>query len=120
LWTEYDEYKTIEDVAEAIKVPYEEVKKWSLLSRRLSPKIRDAQRSESTVLTNAHTRELMKYFHSVQDKLADVIIRKKISSHGYHLETLRKSTHRNILIRRLTLSDYLSFCKYFLTIIHRF
>jgi len=87
LWANYDKYKTIADVARAINVNYETARAWTNHSRKLSTQIRE--RVASHALTDEHAKELMKYSHSVQNKLADAIIRNKISSHK---EVLRRFT----------------------------
>jgi len=75
LWANYDKFETLKDVAKAINTPYKTTRHWIDQSRKLTPKIKEY--SASGILTNAHARELVKYPHSVQDRLADVIIRKK-------------------------------------------
>ena len=89
LWA-FDKYETIKDVAKAINIPYGTIKThWIPKSRKLSPKVRG--KVAVTSLTNEHAYQLMKYPHSTQDKLADVIIRKKISSHKDVLRPFLKS-----------------------------
>lgn len=79
LWANYDKYETIKDVAEAINVPYPTViYNWCPSSRRLSPKIKELL--HASTLTERHTQVLLKYPHSIQNRLADVIINRKISS----------------------------------------
>jgi len=81
LWANYDKYETLKDVANAIQVHYATVKAWSEVSTRLSPKIKDVIGQTPNLLTNEHTRQLIRYSHSVQNRLAKIIIRRKISSH---------------------------------------
>lgn len=87
LWANYDKYETIKDVALAINTPQGTVYDWTKQSRKLSEKIKEAV--SSRLLMNEHARQLMKYPHSVQNKLADVIIKRGISSHK---EVLRRFT----------------------------
>jgi len=94
LWAEYDEYETLKDVAEAINTPYSTVKdRWVAKSKKLSEKLKGIVADAS--LTNEHAQYLMRYSHSVQDKLADVIIRKGISSHKDVLRPFLKSYDAN-------------------------
>lgn len=84
LWA-YDKYETIKDVAEAIDISQNTVYIWTRQSRKLSPKVRDAVNRR--LLMNEHAKELVRYSHPVQNKLAEVMIRRKISSHK---EVLRR------------------------------
>jgi len=76
LWANYDKYETIKDVAEAIKLPYGAVKDWTLQSKQISGNIRKLR--EHMLLNDYHLRKLAKYPHTTQEKLAQVIIKKKI------------------------------------------
>jgi len=87
LWANYEKYETVADIAKAINTPYGTVHDWTKQSRKLSKQIRDAV--SRRLLTNEHARQLMKYPHSAQNKLADFIIKRKISSHK---EVLRRFT----------------------------
>lgn len=87
LWANYEKYKTIKDVASAINAHHRSVELWVSKSRKLSQKVKNYVATRT--LTDEHARELMKYPHTIQDKLAEVIIRKKISSHK---EVLRRFT----------------------------
>jgi len=88
LWALDDKYQTLKEVADSIKVPYNTVKQlWVAKARRLSENVKG--RVASTLLTDEHARVLLKYPHSVQDKLANTIIKKGISSHK---EVLRRFT----------------------------
>jgi len=78
LWANYDKYETIKDVANAIHKPCQTVEGWVRQSRKLSPKVREY--GVSHILENEHVHQLVKYPHSIQDRLAAVIIRKKISA----------------------------------------
>lgn len=79
LWANYDKYDTLKDVAKSINKPYGSVSNWIYAARNISSKIKSFMASGN--LTNEHVYQLVKYSHGVQNKLADVIIRKKISSH---------------------------------------
>lgn len=73
LWANYDKYKTIKDVADAINVPYNLVlNHWCQKARRLSEKVK--QYSIYRDLDKVTTVYLLKYSHAVQDKLAKVIV----------------------------------------------
>jgi|GEM_PF-3587789 len=87
LWANFDKYETLADVAREINVNYETARAWTNQSRKLSSQIRE--RVASHALTDEHARELMKYPHSTQEKLADIIIKRGISSHK---EVLRRFT----------------------------
>jgi len=88
LWVNYDKFETLKDVANAIEANYDTVLyHWVRSSKKISPKLRDA--SASKQLTNEHIHQLIKYPHSVQNKLAKIIINRGISSHK---EVLRRFT----------------------------
>lgn len=87
LWANYDKYETLKDVAKALEIPYQTVKNWCNQSNNLSDKVKGTV--ASTLLTNEHAAQLVKYPHSVQNKLADTIIKRGISSHK---EVLRRFT----------------------------
>ena len=77
LWANYDKYKTIKDVAEAINTPYSTVKNlWVAHSRKLSPKLRGML---GDTFTNTHGRYLLKYPHATQNDLADVSIKHNLT-----------------------------------------
>ena len=50
---------------------------WVAKARKLSPKLRDIV--ATGLIHDEHARKLLKYSHSTQNRLADVIIRKKIT-----------------------------------------
>lgn len=87
LWALDDKYETYKDVADSIVIPEGTVYHWVNQSRRLSPQLKEY--TASYTLTNEHAKALLKYPHSVQDKLAKTIIKKGISSHK---EVLRRFT----------------------------
>jgi len=75
----YDKYNTIKDVADAINVPYKTVQTvWCPKTRKLSKKVKEY--ITSNILKDRHAPYLLKYPHSVQDKLARAIIKHKIPS----------------------------------------
>lgn len=76
LWANYDKYETIKDVAKAIDIPYSTVNKWAWQSSKLSPKVRRKIELES--LSEDHGYYLAKYPISIQEKLADLIVKRKI------------------------------------------
>ena len=79
LLANYEKYKTIKDVAGGINVPYNTVlRDWCPKARKLSEKVK--QLISSNQLKDWHTQYLLKYSHSVQNKLAEAIIKHKISS----------------------------------------
>lgn len=78
LWANYDKYETINDVVEAIKANPRTVEGWVSQSRRVSPKVK--QYVILRTLRNHHVRMLLKYPHSVQEKLAKVIIDRNITA----------------------------------------
>ena len=78
LWANFDKYETIKDVAEAIKAHPRSVEGWVSQSRRVSPKVKEY--SISRTLQDEHVQKLLKYAHPVQEKLAKVIIDRKISA----------------------------------------
>ena len=63
--------------------------KWTEQSRKLSSTIKVAVADNS--LTNQHARDLLKYSHSTQNKLAAVILKKGISSDKNVLRPFLKS-----------------------------
>jgi ParB family chromosome partitioning protein len=77
LWANYEKYETITGVAKAINVPFETVRVWTAKSRRLSDKVKKQVGFES--LSDLHTKYLLKYPHSIQEKLASAIIKYKLT-----------------------------------------
>ena len=74
----YDKYNTIKEVAEAIDVPYTTVRTvWCPKTRKLSKKLKEC--IELNTFSEDHAARLMKYSHSIQNKLANIIIKHKIS-----------------------------------------
>ena len=72
LWA-LGKYKTFKEVAEVIKVPYETVKSnWLPKARKLSEFVKESVWTNT--LGEQPAQLLLKYPHSVQDKLAKVII----------------------------------------------
>ena len=75
----YDKYNTIKDVADAINVPWSTIaNNWCPKALKLSNKVKEL--ISSNELKEWHTPYLLKYSHSVQNKLADAIIKHKIPS----------------------------------------
>ena len=94
LWANYDKYETLKAVAEAINTPYKTViNVWVSQAKRLAEKVKVLVAKDS--LKNEYAYKLMKYPHSTQNKLADVIIRKEISSHKDVLRPFLKSFDAN-------------------------
>ena len=89
LWANYDKYETLNEVAVALNKPESTVEKWVYYSRNISEKVK--QSVARNQLTNEHVAKLSKYSHSIQNKLADVIIRKGISSDKNVLRPFLKS-----------------------------
>jgi hypothetical protein len=85
--------KQSKDVADAINANFNGSINWICQSSKLSRKVKG--HVAMTSLTNEHAYSLAKYPHSTQDKLADVIIRKKISSHKDILRPFLKSFDAN-------------------------
>lgn len=78
LWANYDKYETIKDVAEAINAPYTTVDNvWVAASKKLSPKLRTTLGCDS--FSDTHARYVLKYPHSVQERLADISIKRKLT-----------------------------------------
>jgi ParB/RepB/Spo0J family partition protein len=73
------EYETTyKQVAEEIGVDYNTVKKWLYVSRRLSEEVK--RWTQENLLQDTHTRTLAKYNHQVQNRLAEQIIRHKLTT----------------------------------------
>jgi len=80
LWANYDKYKTIKDVADAINVPYKTVlDNWCQKARRLSDRVKEYLIYKA--LDRLTTIYLLKYSHTVQDKLAEVIVKNGLGQH---------------------------------------
>jgi len=78
LWANYDKYETIKDVAEAINIPLGTVQgHWIPKARKLSPTIRELGIDDK--LDRLTTKQLLKYSHSIQDKLGRKIVEKELS-----------------------------------------
>ncbi|MCP8321513.1 MAG: ParB/RepB/Spo0J family partition protein, partial [archaeon] len=71
-----EKYKSIADVAKAITTLYETVLRWCRQSRKLSSHVREL--IALNLMQDGHAIYLLKYDHTTQDKLADVIMRKGI------------------------------------------
>jgi ParB/RepB/Spo0J family partition protein len=80
LWANYDRYKTIKDVADAINIPYKTVlDNWCRKARKLSDRVKEY------LIYNAVDRlttiYLLKHSHTVQDKLAEAIVKNGFGQH---------------------------------------
>lgn len=77
-------YKTIKEACESIQIPYETVKaNWLPKARKLSQKVKELTSGGESALTSFsdfHARVVLKYSHSVQNKLADVSVERKLTS----------------------------------------
>lgn len=80
LWANYDKYKTIRDVADAINTPYKTVlDNWCRKARKLSDRVKEYLIYNA--LDRLTTIYLLKYSHAVQDKLAEVIVKNGLGQH---------------------------------------
>lgn len=80
LWN-LSEIETLKELAEKEQIPYNTVTTlWIPKSKKLSEKIKEGVMCAHN-FTDYHARFLMKYPHSVQDKLAEVSIKKGLTSH---------------------------------------
>jgi ParB family chromosome partitioning protein len=78
LWANYDKYEKIKDVAKAINVPYDTVIGiWVAKAHKLSPKLRNVVGDIS--FSEEHSRYVLRYSHSVQERLADISIKHKLT-----------------------------------------
>jgi ParB/RepB/Spo0J family partition protein len=74
LWANYDKYNTIKDVANAINMPYKlVVSHWVRKANKLSEKVKNLVKISS--LPEDASYSLATYPHSIQEKLADAIIK---------------------------------------------
>ena len=73
-----DKYQSIADVARFLGKSYHTVFDWTRKTRMLSDYVKTIFSSSPEQFTDFHARALLKYDHSTQDKLADVIVRKAI------------------------------------------
>jgi len=102
LWANYDKYKTIKEVAEAINAPYETVRNvWVPSSRKLSTKLKQCVASDAS-FSDEHGRELLKYPHSLQNKFADLIIKKQITRAQLRELTKKYDTNPDANLDELT------------------
>ena len=82
LWA-FDKYETIKDVCDVLQIPYDTVKaNWLPKARRLSPKVKELSGGGilANTFTDTHTRFLLKYPHAVQDKLANISVKRTLTS----------------------------------------
>jgi len=78
LWANYDKYEKIKDVAKAINVPYDTVIGiWVAKAHKLSPKLRNVVGDIS--FSEEHSRYVLKYPHSVQERFADISMKHKLT-----------------------------------------
>jgi ParB family chromosome partitioning protein len=78
LWANYGKYDTLKAVAEAIKIPYDTIRKgWIPKATKLSSKVRCLV--GTTSFSEEHARYVMMYPHSVQEKLAETSIKHKLT-----------------------------------------
>ena len=73
----YDKYAKLIDVANAINVPYRTVLGWTNKSTKLSNKTK--KMIELNHFSEDHGTQLIKYSHTIQNKLSDVIVKHNIS-----------------------------------------
>jgi len=73
-----DKYLSMASIAEKLTMPYNTILKWCRYSRKVSDFVKDAVGSAR--LGEDHVGYLMKYDHATQDKLAKVIIERKMTS----------------------------------------
>jgi ParB/RepB/Spo0J family partition protein len=78
-----EKYPTFKSVADSLDVPYGTIKDWCLTSRKISPFIKDGLGLNT--LTEDVARYVMKYEHSVQDRLAKCVIKHQLAG-----ESVRK------------------------------
>ena len=71
-------YPTIAEVARRLNKPYDTVYMWTVKSRKLSDYLKSLV--DKKELTERHVIYLLKYDHLTQNKLADAIVRNKIST----------------------------------------
>lgn len=83
LWANYDKYETIKAVCEALHLNYDTVKTlWITKAKKLSENVKSlvSEGVPESTFTDTHARLLLKYSHSVQDKLADISIKYKLTT----------------------------------------
>jgi ParB/RepB/Spo0J family partition protein len=73
-----DKYLSIASIAEKLAIPYNTILKWCRYSRRVSDFVKDAVGSAR--LGEDQVGYLIKYDHATQDKLAEIIIERKMTS----------------------------------------
>jgi hypothetical protein len=82
LWN-LSECETLKALAEKEQIPYNTVTTlWIPKSKKLSDKVKELQVSSDTNFTEKHVQFLMKYSHPVQDRLAEVSVKKESHSVG--------------------------------------
>ena len=77
LWANYEKYETLKDVAEAINVSHRTVETWTLKAKKLSEVVRNYVSART--LTDEHARVILKYPHSIQERLAEISIKNKLT-----------------------------------------
>ena len=83
LWANYDKYETIKDIAQSINTGYSTALSWVRVANKLSEKVRNLE--QSSALPEDAVRWLVKYPHSIQEKLANAIIQYNIRGKSGHL-----------------------------------
>ena len=74
LWA-FDKYETIKEVCESLQIPYLTViNNWLPKTRKLSDKVKSIVSTGTDSFSDKHAKQVMKYPHAIQDKLAKVSI----------------------------------------------
>jgi len=87
---------TMKELAEKEQLSYNTVTHdWIPASKNLSEKIKQLVVTSASNFTNNHARFLLKYSHSVQDKLAEVSVKKGLTSR--QLQELKEKEKQEII-----------------------
>jgi len=73
-----EKYPTITEVAKSLKTPSDTVYTWTDKSRKISKHVKSQVGLDK--LSEDHVKTLLKYDHPTQDKLADIIIKHKLTA----------------------------------------
>lgn len=80
LWN-LSECETLKELAEKEQLSYNTVKTlWIPKSKKLSERVKESIACNTSDITERHTQFLMKYLYAIQDRLLDVVIKKKLTS----------------------------------------
>jgi ParB/RepB/Spo0J family partition protein len=101
LW-QISECETLKALAEKEQIPYNTVKNdWVPASKNLSEKVKQLQSTTGSTFSDKHARFLMKYPHSTQDKLAEVSIKKNLTSRQLQELTKRYDADNKINLEEI-------------------